>query len=262
MTTDPLFPDTPDTHSDDIDLLASRLVDGDVSAENIPAGARAEVERRALEFSKLRSRLLEFDPSLESSTRREAQIAIALRSTANSRSPGSIRRGSPRIALAMAASIIGVLVVSTYVMQRDDSSDVDVFADSISDASGEQGALSQSDPVLESSGGSSKSSLPEADPPALAMDAIDDAPPPLPEYSSVDDIARVAASLPPGGSVIEGLNQRAEIPRCAVGPIPPLRTEGAILEDVRVEIHFRERGEFVVYDISDCSTVASRPASP
>jgi hypothetical protein len=262
MTTDPLFPDTPDAHPDDVDLLASRLVDGDITAENIPSAVRVEVERRALEFSKLRSRLLGLDSSIESSARREAQIALALRSTANLRGTRLIHRRSSRVALAVAASIIGVLVVSTFVMQRDDPSDVDVFANSIADVSAEQGDLSQTAPVLESSGGSSKSSIPETDPPALTMDAIDDAPPPLPEYSSVDDIARVAASLPPGGSVIEGLNQRVEIPRCAVGPTPPLRTEGAILEDVRVEIHFRERGEFVVYDISDCSTVASRPALP
>ena len=260
MTTDPLFPDTPDAHPDDVDLLASRLVDGDITAENIPSAVRGEVERRALEFSKLRSRLLGLDSSLESSARREAQIALALGSTANLRGTRLIHRASSRVALA--ASIIGVLVVSTFVMQRDDPSDVDVFANSIADVSAEQGDLSQTAPVLESSGGSSKSSIPETDPPALTMDAIDDAPPPLPEYSSVDDIARVAASLPPGGSVIEGLDQRVEIPRCAVGPTPPLRTEGAILEDVRVEIHFRERGEFVVYDISDCSTVASRPALP
>jgi hypothetical protein len=155
-----------------------------------------------------------------------------------------------------------VLVLSTVVQQQDDSGDVDMFAESINDDSGESEALSQSAPAFDSESGSSKSSSSDSAPPEVAMATTDDDMPPLPVYSSVDDIGRIAASLPSAGTVSEGLNQMVEVPRCAVGSRPPLRTESALLEGVRVEIHYRERGEFAVYDISNCSMMTSRPASP
>jgi hypothetical protein len=164
--------------------------------------------------------------------------------------------------LAAAASIIGVLVLSTVVERQGDSGDVDVFAESANDDSGENEALSQSASAFDSDGGDSRSSSSDSAPPEVAMATTDDDMRLLPEYSSVDDIARIAASLPSGGAVSEGLDQMVEVPRCAFGSTPPLRTESALLEGVRVEIHYRERGEFAVYDISNCSMVTSQPASP
>ncbi|MFM8856871.1 MAG: hypothetical protein ACKOI2_06640 [Actinomycetota bacterium] len=262
MTTKPLSPDTPDSGSDDVDFFASRLVDGDVTTAQIPDGLRVEVERRAVEFSRLRSLVRESRSQSKGSTLREAQIAHALRSVSDSKGDNVFQQRASRAVLAAVASIIGVLVVSTLVLRQDDSDNVDVFADSVSDDSGQQEALSQSAPALESESGSAKSLPSETESPAMSTSTSGEDDLPLVNYASVDDIARVAASLPPGGTVIEGLNQSVEVPRCAVGPTPPLRTEGALLEGVRVEIHFRERGEFAVYDISNCSMVTSRPALP
>lgn len=262
MTTDSLSPETPDPSSDDVDLFASRLVDGDVTAEQIPDALRVHVGQRSAEFSKLRSIVQDSRLRFESSALREAQISVALRSSSGSKNVKVFRQTTSRVVLAAAASIIGVLVLSTLVLRENDSGDVDMFADSVSDDSGEQEAFSQSAPALESSSGSAKSLPSDMESPAIPMAATEEDGLPLPEYSSVDDIARVAASLPPGGTAIEGLDQMVEVPRCATGPTPPLRTEGALLEGVRVEIHFRERGEFAVYDISNCSLVASRPALP
>jgi len=262
MTTDPLTPVTPEPQHDEVDLLASRLIDGDVTAAQIPTALRDEVTRRATEFSEVRSRLQRASVPNESSARREARIAHALRSASGSRLGNSTRQKMSRVVLAAAASIVGVLIASTVVMRQDDSGEVDVFADSITSDSGEQGALNQSAPAIESDSASAKSLPSETDPPEASMVATVEDGLPLPEYSSVDDIARVASSLPPGGTVTEGLDQRVEVPRCTVGTTPPLRTEGALLDGVHVEIHFRERGEFAVYDISTCSMVASQPALP
>lgn len=262
MTTKALCPDSPDPVPDEVDFFASRLVDGDVTSAQIPDVLRVQVEQRAVEFSKLRSLVRESTSQSENSALREAQIEHALRSAAETERGKLLRDKRSRVVLAAAASIIGLLVVSTLALRQGNSGNLDVFADSVSDDSGEQEALSQSAPALESDSGSEKSSTSEMESPAMAMTTTDEDGLPLPEYSSVDDIARVAESLPPGGTEIEGLNQSVEVPRCAVGPTAPLRTEDALLEGVRVEIHFRERGEFAVYDISDCSILTSRAASP
>lgn len=262
MTTDPHSPDTPELHADIVDLWASRTLDGDVTPGQIPDALRTEVEQRVTAFSEFRSRLQQSSVPSESSALREAQIAHALRSAMDPRGDRSFARRTSRVVLAAAASIIGVLIASTLVMRQDDSGDVDLFADSISDDSGELDALSQSAPAFESDSGSAKSSPSETDPRVESMATADEENLSPPEYSSVDDIARVASSLPPGGTVIEGLNQSVEVPRCAVGPTPPLRTEGALLDGVPVEIHFREGGGFAVYDISTCSMVASQPSLP
>lgn len=252
---------SPEPH-DDVDLLASRLIDGDVRAAEIPDALRAEVERRAAEFSNLRALVRESPTPNENPILRRAQIARALRRSSTVRTMDVVRQPTSRVVFVAAASIIGVLVVATVVLRGADSDDVDVFAESVSDASDESEALAHMAPAFDSYGGRSKASPSETEDPTIAMATTDEEDRPLPEYSSVDEIARIAASLPPGGMPSEGLNTRVDVARCAVGPTQPLRTEEALLEGARVEIHFREGGEFAVYDMSTCSMLTSRPAAP
>jgi hypothetical protein len=268
MTTDPQSPDTPASAAtgastdEFVDLLASRLVDGDVQVRDLPPDTRSDIERRAAEFAAFRSRLGDPAQWSESSALREAHIATALGSTTRLRSVSRAQFGSARFAMAAAASIICVVAVTGIVLRQGDSNDVEVFTDSVAADSQIQGALEQPAPELALDGGSSKSTPATMD--AIPTDAvpIDDEEVPLPIYPSLDDIARVASSLPPGGSMIEGLNQSVQVPQCAMKSTEPLRIEVALLDGARVEIHFRDRGEFIVYDMSDCSTLASRPALP
>ena len=268
MTTDPQSPDTPASDAtgastdEFVDLLASRLVDGDVLVRDLPPNTRDAIERRASEFTALRSRLADPAHRSESLALREAHIANALGSTTGLRSVSSARFGSARFAMAAAASIICVVAVTGIVLRQGDSNDVEVFTDSVAADSQIQDALEQVAPELALDSGSSKStpatmdSIPSDAVPIDGEDAL------LPIYPSLDDIARIASSLPPGGSMIEGLNQSVQVPQCAMESTVPLRIEVALLDGARVEIHFRELGEFIVYDMSDCSTLASRPALP
>lgn len=258
MNNDHRSPSTPDDRHprddarlDSIDLLASRRVDGEISASQVPDDVRAEVEARVLEFSTLRARLRATSSSASANNAlREAQIARALRSTTRSRSASRLVPST--LGLGIAASIICVAGIAAVVLRQADSADEVILADSAALESGVTKSSTNAGEQVPVSDASSQTSSSD-------MMAIAQSTPVVPEYTSVQDIVRRASSIPGDESPGAEQDRRAAPPLCGDGVSIPLRVELALLDDRSVEIHFFAREEFVVYAVEDCSVVARTP---
>ena len=251
MTTNDVHPHS-DDRRDEIDSLASDLVDGAIVPADIPEGQRADVLVRADHFRDLRSRLLRSATAMPMDAEiREKQISAAQRAAANRRLVLA-DRSPPRFAMGIAASFLILAGVSIAVLGRSGSGDDLLVSESVSQSIAESDAvpdtLLRSDPEIPA-------------PEAQAM--IADAGSPIVEYSSLEEISAAVESARNDMAAIEGLNSKTDLGdvSCSAGPEVVRVLRDGTFDERQVEIHVLETDGFIVYDMESCSVIARSSSS-
>lgn len=259
MTNDPMTNDDRQPHSsgedprDDVDLLVSRLVDGEIDLEQVPIEARPDVERRFTTASRLREMLR---VSSVSTTKRDAHIAVALAQAPTTRARSNRQFASSRSRFAIAASLVLVVSLSTLALRQFGSGDDDsVVFDAMPMATEESSSVIAESTAAGQSNVDDDISL---DTSARAKDSGADiqARTVLPEFRTADDIASFTTRGESAGSRKPG-DSAESTRRCSFESRPVFVFE-AIFAGIAVEVHVIEPGLFIVYDTVDCSVVLDR----
>lgn len=261
MTTDDHSPRTFD-RSADVDGYASDVVDGLIEWSDIPRSLHDLVADRADRFSVLRASLLNTASHMRvDDSRREAAISNALDRSAATSSRRHTASRSSRAVFALAASIVAIMGISFAVLQRTGSTD-DAFVSDLSDSSAAEfsvNALSESVPGRSSS----------SDRESVSAEAIDGAMKNVPEYATIDDIARAVEELFDAGGTIahDGEVLPPQDPSgvvaetysvCIDETAKPVRIDVALLDGRHVQIRVFADGGFSIVDSVTCTLIASR----
>lgn len=233
---------------EDIDLWASRLVDGEVSTALVPESFRPAVLARAEEFTALRQRLLTTASVSEiDAGRRDRHIARAL---ATSTTNGAVikRLTRPRAALGVAASIVAVGAVSIVVLSQGTDGDKVQVADTMMQTS--PSAFVGSRDSSEVVGANPESNL--ASGAEVAADS------PIQQFSSIEDIAAFVANadLEAGDATVKGSDRTTSPRPCSLDNRVPRRRTLGFLAGRPVEVRIFSKIDFVVIDSATCAVLS------
>lgn len=265
MTTNERLSPSSDNEND-IDVLASQRVDGEISASEVSDELRQAVEDRAQEFAALRSHLLEtaanhvVDPA-----QRERHIAAALSHHRVSRVPRVLT--SPRILAGMAASFIVVGLVSVIGLSRTSPDAVMVAEQSRADMNAEMNMdINTGSPVTDGVGtgalieglNAAESEPPSADAPVPPFEFTGD-PNEVVQFGRLEDFSVFveAVDVEPMAADAESAVSAIDIV-CRPDDVVPRLVRNGVFEGRRVQIHIFERGKFVVYDSTTCVEIVEQ----
>lgn len=239
---------------DEVDLLVSRRVDGEVSPLDIPEHLRDDVESRAGVVSAVRAQLR---ATADMIPIRESQILSALTASRTQRRTGRRVYGG-RPAIAVAASFVFLAAASLIAVRQFDSDRDDALTEGITatagglratgspaDISTTQEQPSPSD--VAGSGGEIESS------PASAAESRV-----IPEFSTREDIDAFIASMPlidskSASSDIESTGATCDEESTRAHLVRLVSLQGRL-----VEVQMFDSGGYAVYDVEDCSLVFER----
>lgn len=230
--------------SDQIDELASRVLDDDLSIGEIPSDVRSEVEDRVRQFAAVRGRLRSV-PAQADPERLETAIRVALAQPRPSRH---------RPLLAAAAGLV-VLLGGTAIVWRGSGPGTSMAE---SDLAMTQAAES---PTAGAESRADVTTSTEAAPELVATDAAPAlASTDMLEFSSIEDVARAVAR---GDFTVEKATDNAadhtsSISACGDETEPPQSVHDGMVSGRAVRISVYADGSFTVIDIADCTILAPR----
>lgn len=251
MTTNP-------DSSEQIDLLASRLLDGDISHADVPDHQIESVRARSHLFAELGERIRTSTANFTIDARKmDDQIRKA-------RVTHRVGRIQHRSVLMGAAAILVMVMTGVVVVSRTHESGVTSLADAAVDMSTGDASKMTSDTGLPVDGSSVNETFSAQEATTSENDA-DDPGQPLPaEFSSFDDLAAHVDTLVnrpvrgvPAPSTIEGVNATRD-PLCVDTKGRSSVIENVRLQGRRVQVFYAPGRGLAVYDSADCSLVAER----
>lgn len=229
--------------SDQIDELASRVLDDDLSIGEIPSDVRSEVEDRVRQFAAVQARLRSVSAQADP-VRLETAIRVAL----------SQPRPSRRRSLLAAAGLVLVLGGAAIVWRG--SGPGTSMAES--DLAMTQAAAS---PIAGAETRADVTTSTEAAPDLVTIDAAPAlASSDMLEFSSIEDVARAVAR---GDFTVEkatnnDADHMSSISACGDETEPPQSVHDGIVSGRAVRISVYADGSFTVIDIADCTILAPR----
>lgn len=223
--------------STDVDELASRLLDGDIVASDVPSSLRDDVTRRMKTFARQRDVLGEITGSISPATI-DRSVDRALSAYRRQR---AVRR--PRI-IGVAAAAASILVLAGLGLTRVGSDEPMSFA--------EAGAsvMIASDTVAASANDAAKMDRPAQATPSLAL--TQDAP--IIEFDSADELRSLAETWSMEELTRESSQQTTVTP-CLSEPTARLVTRNARFRGQPVEIYRADTGDITVHAQSDCAVL-------
>lgn len=223
--------------STDVDELASRLLDGDIVASDVPAELRDDVTRRQEVFARQRRVLGDLTGSASSATI-ERSLDRALSAYRRQR---ALRR--PRT-IGVAAAAASILVLAGLGLTRVGSDEPMSFA--------EAGAsvMIASDTVATSANDAAKMDQSAMAAPSLALTPDD----PLVEFDSAEELRALTDTWPVEESTPES-SQETTVAPCLDDPTARLLTRNARFRGQPVEIYRTDTGDITVYAQSDCAVL-------
>jgi len=251
-----------------VDEYASRLLDGDVSLDDIPARLSDAIDARVVEFGGLRSVWMG-DENLDSAQIESSDASAAVRLAIDTASPTTSSVGTVSnivrvrrryVATGLAAAAVVAVVVAIGVSDRVSAPDDVVTAESIDDPATDESATERSTEIADAPAATEAPAAMAATESAVAdtsSGAVSSkaGPSPSVELSNADALRTfIDSEVVIDGRLLDGVLTRST-PLC---PDPDGRV--AIDRDVRVdgrpaELHWSATAGAVVYLIDDCSGV-------
>lgn len=223
--------------STDVDELASRLLDGDIGASDVPSSLRDDVTRRKETFARQRDVLGEITGSISPATI-DRSVDRALSAYRRQR---AVRR--PRT-VGVAAAAASILVLAGLGLTRvgsdetmivaDDQASVMITSDTAATGTKDAATMSQSAEATPS--------------PALTPDD------PIVEFDSADELRSLAETWSVEEFTRESSQQTTVTP-CLSEPTTRLLTRNARFRGQPVEIYRADTGDITVYAQSDCAVL-------
>lgn len=251
-----------------VDEYASRLLDGDIDRDLIPARLVDEVNRRLDRFTAIRGelRLGTVDPSpVDVSTEAAVTNALSHHATASMANVVRLRRRRAVSVFAAAAALAGVLAVG--VTLGDSSSDDSVNLADVPVAAPETTPEATMDSASDSGDATNGPAATEA-PAAMAAteampDVAEDASEKAAGATSLPDVelenatalqSFLESEIATDGRLMSGATIRSE-PLCPDPAGRPAIERGVWVQGRRAELHWSAADGAVVYLIDDCSAV-------
>ncbi len=252
-------PGDDDMPEHDIDMLVSRVIDGDVDLSHVPAELRDDVARKAAVLSDLRHQLRR---TTVNAAQRDSHIAVALSAT---RTTGSSRSLPTRTTFAIAASFVCLIALSVVGIRQFGSggsdADVDTMTMAMDQAPTVEGSNRSPDEIRTGQSDSTPAQTAEQVEVPIAADseqAMSTSEAPLPLFASEEEISIFVSQLDESSSVEKSVPIDPELRLCGRDTQRVSTILQAILENARVEIHVLSRNGFVVYDIVNCTVIVDR----
>lgn len=223
--------------SSDVDELASRLLDGDIVASDVPPALRDDVTRRQETFARQRRILGDISGSISSATI-DRSLDRALSAYRRQR---ALRR--PRV-LGVAAAAASILVLAGLGLTRLTSEEPMRFA--------EAGAsvMIASDTTAASVNDAAKMDQSAVPAPSLALTPDD----PLVEFDSAEELRALADTWSVDEFTQEN-TQSTTLAPCLSEPTARLLTRNARFRGQPAEIYRTDTGDITVYAQSDCAVL-------
>lgn len=224
---------------DSVDEWASRLLDGDIVATDVPPALRGDVARRMETFSRQRHALAEID-GLASDTALERAVDRGL---AAHRRQQFVRR--PR-AFGVAAAAASVLVLAGLGLTRVGSDEPVDLAD------GEAAVMSAADastPMAYSDAPKMEQATTVAEP-SLALTPDES----IVAFESEEELRTLSETWSFDALTRESSQQTEAVP-CLSEPMIRLVTRNALFRGQPVEVYLADSGDIIVYALSDCSVL-------
>lgn len=226
--------------STDVDEMASRLLDGNITVADIPAALRDDVIRRRDAFGRQRQALSDITESRSHIDTNGLVDASVDRAVAAYRRQRALRR--PRT-IGVAAAAASVLVLAGMGLTRVGSDEPMDFA------GGEAAVMVASDSVVTSLSDAAKVEQSSAEP-SLAP-APDEA---IVEFGSAEELRTFSEAWTPDEPRQESSLESTVAP-CQTDPAVRLLTRNARFRGRPVEIYRADTGDIIVYAQSDCSVL-------
>lgn len=220
--------------STDIDELASRLLDRDIDASDVPSALRDDVLRRQETFARQRRALAASTESISPATleRSIGHALSALRRQRAARRPGAV---------GIAAAAASVLVLAGLGLTRVGSDEPMDFADGGASVMISSEAAANDVAKMEPSA---------AAVPSLALTPDD----PIIEFDSEEELRALADTWPVEESTQDS-EQQTTVASCLNEPTVRLLTRDARFRGQPVEIYRADTGDITVYAQSDCAVL-------